>query len=215
MAIVNDKKKFIFFHLYKCGGTSLRTLLNKKFKENQEVLSGHCLPRDLKYHYYFRGKEYEDKFDEMFKFTIIRNPFDFLLSTYHYARAYTHHFWHNDVINMEFNDFPKFYVDKINTSKQIDETSYGSNKITTPYEFIRDYDGKVIVDFVAKLENIEKDMDFILKKLRIKSIDFPLVNVNINNDKPYQLVYDKPTRDFVEKHFAKDFEYFEYQWIDL
>lgn len=55
MAIVNDDKKFIFFHLYKCGGTSLRTLLKDNIYGSQEVLTGHSLPRDVKYHYDFRG----------------------------------------------------------------------------------------------------------------------------------------------------------------
>ena len=110
MAIVNDDKKFIFFHLYKCGGTSLRTLLKENLEGSQEVLTGHALPRDVKYYYDFRGKKYQDIYNEMFKFTVVRNPFDFLLSTYHYAKAYKNHFWHTTVNKMDFNDFPMFYI---------------------------------------------------------------------------------------------------------
>ena len=192
----------------------MRTLLNEKFNNNHELLGVHCMPRDVKYHYDYRGKKHQKRFNDKFKFTIIRNPFDFLLSTYYYAKSNVAHFWHNDVVNMEFKHFPKYYLSKINKSTQVDET-YGSNVITTPYQFIRDYDGKIIVDYVAKLENLKSDMDYIFKKLKIKSITLPKENINKNNNQPYQLVYDKPTRDFVEKHFAKDFEYFNYKWEDL
>lgn len=212
MAIVNDDKKFIFFHLYKCGGTSLRTLLNENIKGSQEIISGHALPRDVKYYYYYRGAKYQKIFDKMFKFTIVRNPFDFLLSTYHYAIADTTHYWHNIVINMDFNDFPMFYMKQMEKDNAPELKYVGKNKITTPYEFIRDYDGKVIVDFVGKLENINHDMNLLLNKIGMPAIEMPKENVNANNNKPYQEVYNQKSRAFVEQHFAKDLEYFGYQF---
>lgn len=210
MALVNDKHKFIFFHLYKCGGTSLRTFLNENLVENQEVLSGHCNVRDVKYDYDYRGKKYEDIFNEMFKFTVVRNPFAFLLSIYHYAKTYKDHMWHDKVIGMKFNDFPKFYMEEVNKSRE--NYVFGSNVVTTLYDFISDKDGNVIVDFVAKLENIENDFKLICDKIGVEHAKYPLENVNINNNKPYQKVYTKKTRAYVEKHFAKDLEYFGYEF---
>ena len=215
MALINNKNKerngkenFIFFHLYKCGGMSLRKLLADNPKGSFELLGGHCLPKDLEKHYAARGKQKE--FDEMFKFTIVRNPFDFLLSTYHYAKTFSNHFWHKDVIKMDFKDFPKFYLKYI----AIHATSrpHGSNKVIKPYDYIHNDDGKIIVDFVGKLENYHKDIKYIGDKIGADTSSIPKVNVNKNNDKAYQDVYDKDTREFVEKHFAKDLEYFEYEF---
>ena len=62
MAVVSDKHKFIFFHLYKCGGTSVRELL-KNIDGTQDLIGGHTLPRDVKYHYEMRGKKYIDIFE--------------------------------------------------------------------------------------------------------------------------------------------------------
>lgn len=80
MALINDREKYIFFHLYKCGGNSMRELLC-----GNEVQSGHSLPIDFE-------KLDKQKFDSYFKFTIIRNPYDFVLSTYFYGKTFTNHF---------------------------------------------------------------------------------------------------------------------------
>jgi len=216
MAIVNDDKKFIFFHLYKCGGMSLRKLLQENITGSIEVLGGHCLPVEMKYYYDFRGKEYEDKFNEMFKFTVVRNPFDFLLSTYHYALAYQNHFMHKAVKKMKYKYFPAYYLKIAEQHKDITIKKFGTNKVVSSlYDWIIDKDGNNIMNFIGKLENIDTDINIILEKIGEPLIEMPKVNININNNKHYQEVYDKKTRAFVEKHFAKDFEFFEYKWEDL
>ena len=83
------------------------------------------------------------------------------------------------------------------------------------YDWIIDKDGNNIMNFIGKLENIDTDINIILEKIGEPLIEMPKVNININNNKHYQEVYDKKTRAFVEKHFAKDFEFFEYKWEDL
>lgn len=148
----------------------------------------------------------------MFKFTVVRNPFDFLLSTYHYAKAYKNHFWHTTVNKMDFNDFPMFYMKAVKKDNHEKYKYDGRNKVTTPYQFIRDYDGKVIVDFVGKLENINHDINVILGKIGMPAIEMPKENININNNKPYQEVYNQKSRAFVEQNFAKDLEYFGYKF---
>jgi len=209
MAVVNDKYNFIFFHLYKCGGTSVRKLLDN-YEGTKSIIGGHTLPEDVKTHYYVRGKKYQDKFDSMFKFTVVRNPFDFLLSVYHYAKLYETHFWHKEVEFMDFQDFPIFYLNKIEESKRT--RTHGRNEIVTLYQFITDKNNKVIVDYIAKLENIDNDMNIILNKIGVPNIIMPKTNVNPANAKSYQEVYTDKTRDFVEKHFRKDLEYFEYEF---
>ena len=209
MALVNNKYNFIFFHLYKCGGNSLRKVFDEA-KGGEELLGVHCLPRDLKHHYDVRGQAHQDKFNNMFKFTIVRNPFDFLLSTYHYVRKFKNHYMHKDCINMEFKNFPAYYLKVLDEHKT--SRPHGSNKVTFLYDWILDENGNVFMDFVGKLENINEDSKIILNKIGLPYTDIPTVNVNKMNDKPYREVYDLATRNFVEKNFAKDLEYFEYEF---
>lgn len=208
MALVNNNHNFIFFHMYKCGGNSLRKIFTEQAKGGQELLGVHCHAIDLKKHYMARQKE--DKFNDMFKFTIVRNPFALILSTYHYVRKFKNHYMHEDAIKMEFKDFPAYYLKVLEDHKT--SRPHGANRVSTLYDWITDDDGNVIIDFIGKLENINEDTKYILDKLGLENEAVPFVNVNKMNDKPYRDVYDKETRIFVEKHFAKDLEYFNYEW---
>lgn len=211
MALVNNNYKFIFFHLFKCGGNSLRKVFTEHAKGGQELLGVHCQPRDLKNHFDCRGQAAMDRFEEYFKFTIIRNPFDFLLSTYHYVRKFPSHYMHDDCIKMEFKDFPKYYRKLM--KEHIKSRPHGANRLTYLYDWILDEKGEPFMDFVGKLENINNDTKIILEKIGLPpNVEVPIINVNKMNNKPYREVYDAKTRAYVEKHFAKDLEYFEYEF---
>lgn len=208
MALLNNNKKFVFFHLYKCGGMSVRTLLRNSIEGNTEILKSHCIPRDLQHHYSIRGKK--SQFNDLFKFTFVRNPFSFLLSLYYHARANKRHFWHKQALAMPFKDFPNFYISKINYTNEL--IANGEDKIITPYEFVRNNNDEVIIDFIGKFESIDRDMNVVLKKINHKPLKLPSVNVNKLNNKPYRKVYTKDSRKFVEKYFAKDLDFFKYEF---
>ena len=89
MALVNTQHKFIFFHLFKCAGTSMREILNTNSYHCYEYQGVHNMPRDAKENMYADGKK--DIFDNYYKFTIVRNPFDWLVSTYFYLQSYKNH----------------------------------------------------------------------------------------------------------------------------
>lgn len=208
MALIHNNKRFIFFHLYKCGGNSLRKIFNEHAKGTIELMGVHSNASDMQKHYVARGKG--DVFNDMFKFTFVRNPFDFLLSTYFYARKSKGHFWHQQAMSMPFKDFPALYIKEMEFHKK--RNLHGSNRVTSLYDWIINEEGEVIIDFIGKLENLEEDTKTILKRVNVVNVPVPKVNVNKLNNKPYQEVIDGKTRAFIEKHFAKDFEYFNYEW---
>lgn len=234
MALFDDKEKYLFAHLYKCGGNSLRLVLDKysleklgydyssmskeeivraKYPLNPKATFGeqhgvHAHARDVQEHYIKNGKE--EIFDQMFKFTIVRNPFDFLLSTYYYARKFRNHYMHKTCISIPFVDFPAYYLRVMKDHKKT--RPYGSNKVTSLYDWILDKNGENIFDFIGKLENIDQDSKIIMDKIGIEHVPIPVVNVNKMNSKPYREVYNNKSRAYVEKYFAKDLEYFEYEF---
>jgi hypothetical protein len=227
MALYDDKEKYIFFHLYKCGGKSLRTILDahslkvrgcktdfeKEKAKKEDITFGeihgvHCQPFDVKHHY-DKNKSLE-LFNEMYKFTIVRNPFAFLLSTFFYARKHKSHFMHPVAISIPFKDFPAYYQKTL--VQHATSRPYGANRVTSLYNWVMDKDGNNIMDFVGKLENINEDSKIIMDKLGIPHVPVPVVDKNQLNNKPYREVYDNTTRRFVEDKFARDFEYFGYEF---
>ena len=96
---------FIFFHLYKCGGNSVRKVL----PPGTELHGVHVAPAEILHHYKVHSNE--EKFNKMFKFTFVRNPFNFLLSTFYYATIFKNHFMNKDIKGMNMDKFVPYYME--------------------------------------------------------------------------------------------------------
>ena len=214
MALLNNHNKFIFFHLYKCGGTSLRDILKPHLSEiiypNRfvELGNAHSLPRDIRDIYKNLNKI--ELFNSYFKFTFVRNPFDWLLSIYYYILKNVNHNEHFKVKVMSLSDFINYYINdmiKSNESKDL-----GHNKVTTLYDYVTDENGNILLDFIGKFESMENDMKFICQTLGIQYKNIPLLNVNSAKEKDYKKYYDDNSKKLIEKYFEKDLDYFNYKF---
>ncbi len=214
MALVNHKKKFIFFHLYKCGGKSLRKVLNEEINGSEELQGVHSLPRDMRFH--FEKNLSLKKYDSYYKFTIIRNPFDFLVSTYFYAKKHKNHFMHIEIErrNMTMEEFIPYYMNlRIQHFKVAPiGRPFGSNKVVTLMDWITDTNGDEIVDFIGKLEDIDKDQKIIFEKLGLPSQVIPVLDKSQIRENDYRQYYTDKSREMVEKYFAKDLKRFNYEF---
>ena len=112
---------------------------------------------------------------------------------------------------MNLAEFIDYYVNYMMVHQGL-STELGKNKCVTPYEYISDNLGNVIVDFVGKYENLNEDYKKICQKLNIQYVEPPVYNVNIQKEKDYKKYYDKKAIDMVEKYFQKDLEYFNYKF---
>lgn len=207
MALINDDKKFIFFHLYKCGGMSIRKYISDNTESTYEIQSGHSLPIDMKRQFEHDG--YPNKFDEYFKFSFVRNPFDWMVSVLFYAKRYSNHFMHNDVQNMDMERFIPYYMDFRNKNLQQQIEMFGSNRVVT----IKDYlfhNEKIMVDYLGKVENIEKDLKKICKTIGIESDEIPLENTNPKRSKDYRQYYNETSKKMIEDNFGWELDIFKY-----
>lgn len=216
MALLNNNSNYIFYHLYKCAGNSLRDMINpiphlahiyKPKYQCVELGNAHSLPRDIQKIYYDKGQK--DIYDNYFKFTIVRNPFDWLVSTYYYIIKNTLHNENTKVSGMTFSQFLTYYVDVMmkNQGKEL-----GHNKVCTLYDYVSDEKGNVIVDYIGKYETLNDDMKFICSKIGVPYTQVPLINVNNKRQRGYKQYYDAESIKFVEENFAKDLEYFNYKF---
>ena len=76
-------------------------------------------------------------------------------------------------------------------------------------EFICNDYGKIIVDFVGKYENIDKDLSK-LSKLINKDIFLPHLNKGKAKQK-YEKIYTNEMKDIVYEMYRRDFEIFNYK----
>jgi len=210
MSLISDNKKFIFFHLYKCGGTSFRKVITDLKIPTNEWEGVHGLPLDVKTNY--KALKQIDKFNDYYKFTFIRNPFDFLVSTYFYGKSYPNHFMHNAIIekNMTMEEFVPYYMNIRLQHKNPSIRPIGSNKVVTFQDWLIDEEGNDIMDYVGKLETMDDDIKLIFAKLNIPISKAPTVNVNPNRDKNYRKYYTDKSRAMVEGAFHWSLNKFNY-----
>ena len=186
-------KDFVFVHIQKTAGKSIRQALGLKKGANhnsaQQWLNEYTV----------------DEWNNAFKFTFVRNPWDRLLSSYMYrtqggngskgdherARLYPDNF-------TEFCENIEAFIALPNESM-----------FEPQYRRISDEKDNILVNFVGKTENIEADFGHVCNELGIKG-DVKLAHINKSIHDNYRRYYDKHTQFIIGKVYEEDIEKFNY-----
>jgi len=202
MTIISIENKFAFVHIYKCCGMTITHLLKNSNNKSHQIQCGHSDIRDLQTYFI----ENNLKFDEYFKFSAVRNPYDWIVSLYFYCKTDKKHMWY-ELVNK--NSFDKFV--EIHTNEHLNlPRIIGANRVQSQYEILMDYTGKINVDYILHKESLEKDILLLRDK---KIIRKPLIVKNSlenKRNKDYMSYYTENTKKLIQKTFEKDFEAFGY-----
>ena len=193
--LISDKHQFMFFHLYKTGGTSVTSMI-KRFCN-----------RSLEKHLNWVRFSKVDRLnlrENYFTFGFVRNPWDWQVSLYFYMLRDKGHFQHKMIKQMkDFDEYIRWRVEK---------------EVRFQYCFFSEdgtIDTPIKVDFIGKLENFNQDMEIIKSKIKEKSnfeISYNVQHLNKTNHKNYREYYTEETKELVRKAFSKDIEYFNYEF---
>jgi len=188
-----DHKKCIFFHIPKVGGTSVCL-----------ALFGYQVG-----HLYFNQLYNSNPKKAMtyFKFTLVRNPWDRLVSAYHFLLSggmnSSDESWaKNNLAEYDgFEDFVKKWINNKNIYTYI--------HFVPQYEFISDINGVVKADFIGKIENIDNDIKKISSTL---NTEIKLNKLNGSKQRPYTEYYNDETKKIVFEVYEKDITLFGYEF---
>lgn len=139
----------------------------------------------------FRGLLSKKTFKEAFKFAFVRNPWDRYVSAFRAGRA-----------GIGTNDLP-FEVRDYAVEPQ------SAIHFEPQYKFICDDDGRVLVDFVGRYEQLEEDW---AKVCEIGGCPCSLSHERNTERRPYQEYYSAEQREELRKLYAKDIELFGYEF---
>jgi hypothetical protein len=207
--MISHKHKFIFIHIPKCGGTSIERALLR-----EHGLAG-SLTKDQKkefgLYYAHNGihvqhqkiDEYDDIYEKKyFTFAFVRNPWEKLLSEYFYILE-------NKSNSDFYSKFPSFKHFVLHDG--IEERFYRNYAHDIPQiDFILNIKKNKLTNFVGRLESLQQDFDFVCDRIGIPRQQLP--HKNKSKHKHYTEYYDEETKSIVAEKYAKDIEYFGYEF---
>ena len=203
--MISHKYKCIFIHIPRTAGTSIEKWIVKKDWWRVEPKTKHLLASQAK-------KIYAEYWDEYFKFSFVRNPWDRVISMSKYGSTYGVYLNHNLKQVDLTNYIKKFgYPLTIEHDYRFYEKSYLKNDSQTSncvYGNILDED----LDFVGKFENLKQDSLFLKSKLNIENEFNIHSEVNKNRPSCYSDYYDNDSRNAIEDLYRRDIENFNYQF---
>lgn len=190
--------KCIYVHIPKCGGISISNTLFGN-------LGGGHLP--LKH---FQLLFTTDQFESYFKFAIVRNPWDRLVSAYLFLKKgginEKDRVWAEQNLGeyKTFEEFVKNWMVQKHALKQL--------HFKPQVEYIYDNRNNLLTDFLGRFENFENSYKEILFRLGLPYT--PVKNENINKTRrDYTKYYSAETAEIVEKVYKKDIELLGYKFL--
>ena len=164
--LVSDSKKFIFIHIQKTGGTSLRNVLKGTIPDLEEGRGG-------KYHVPLSDilKSYPRlRCDDYYTVAFIRNPWDRLVSWYSdisrntkilpYGTSCPYNMLRQSVVRRarSFEDFILFCHDILGRAGRL---PFSLNQI----DYLMDMSGNFAADFIGRFENYQESAAALFRTL--------------------------------------------------
>jgi len=153
------------------------------------------------------------EFDQMYKFSFVRNPWERIVSEYRYRNYFRH------------RSFRDFLLHRLPAPDWDDKYRH----IMPQYGMLHDQKGRLLVDFVGRFESLQTDFDQVCRQLELQDSQLPHRNpsdkksrnlkrrlrnwlyLNGENSKDnYLQFYDEETISIVGNLYQKDIEAFGY-----
>ncbi len=213
--LLSVKYNFLFVHIAKTGGTSVRAALAPlRWRDPMYIpqfiasrlshATGHRIASKLPRHArIIAAKEMlpQELFESLFKFAFVRNPWDLQVSSWHHLRR------ERPQLIEHIPDFGSFIRWKLDP-----ERSYQyhiDTSIERQTDYLKDLDGTILVDFIGKYENLQEDYEEACRRIGIKPPVLPHKR-QAKDRKDYRSYYSDDLAELVAKYFKADIETFAY-----
>lgn len=203
--MISHRKRFIFVHIPKTGGSSVAHALRRhgillQYPQNWDsIYFKHAHASDLK-------RMMGDEFERYFRFTVVRNPWDWAVSSYAFNRGMHLPFLrHTDL--QETGWIPEFSRDwafKPWLRWWLDTVAPRQSTMIT------DAAGALLVHQVIRFEELSRLFPRLCLRLRVWPRRLPHVNQTAGRDGGYQAYYDEESRGWIAESFAEDIRRFGY-----
>ena len=209
--LISYSKNFLFVHIAKTGGTSVRAALRghrwggwytlplaMASMASQMTRPRHKLglkfPRHAKAVAALEMLPTE-VYQGFFKFTIVRNPWDLQVSSYHHIQR------EKPEVLRGVKSFEDFLRLKFDPEREYDFMLDISAELQ--HEYLVDLQGNVIVDFIGRYENLQNDFGAICQRIGIAAPALPHLR-QAGDRRDYRTYYSDELVELVGNHYRKD-----------
>ena len=208
MVLISHKYKFIYIKNKKVASTSVEAFFQKfclpeeeqknyvptnetVYRETPAGIIGARHKADHKFYNHISAKEVKKligakKFNSYYKFSVVRNPFDSVVSYY---------FWQEQNDKMPFSKYCK--KDRLKNLKRIS------------------IDGNPVMDYIIRFENLEQGIKHVCEKVGIPfdpSLIAHFKSGYRQDGNDYHKMYTENDVKSVQKAFKKEINYFNYKF---
>jgi hypothetical protein len=211
--IINHKYKFIFIHVPKCAGTSIKRALYPYGDKYDQFFGGHpdAPEGNDEVHKHSTALEVKrfattERWEKYFTFSFVRNPFSRIVSLYN---------WWNEVEGIFDPEAKKAICDM-----SFKEFVFSEHSERSQLEFLTSKEHKetfvpnknrIELDFIGKQETINKDFSYLCGLLKLPNLSLKKLNTtrNLGTQKSMDY-YDEESEKHVRRKFNEDFDFFNY-----
>ncbi len=189
-------RKFYFVHIPKNAGNTIRPFCKKN---GIKVITHNIRRRNKRLLTDYRAKK------KLHAFCISRNPYDRVVSAYHYLRYKSRHkkdLTDNERFLLPFSGFLDFVKNGLH------EAAENQLHFFPQVFWIYNQHGEPEVETTLRMENLEKDFNAFCEKMEMNPIR--LRKTNTSTRQSWKKYYDEETKRIVADIYHLDFEFFNY-----
>ena len=217
--LLSIKHNFLFVHIAKTGGTSVRSALQPlRWRDpwyyaqfvcsRLSHLSGHRIGSKFPRHSRIIAAQEmlpEEFFRGLFKFSIVRNPWDLQVSSYHHIRR------ERPSLIEHIKDFDQFVRWKLDPERPYQY--HLDTSIQSQMDYLVDLHGRLLVDFIGRYESLEQDFGQICHNIGLSGIKLPHKR-QAKERKDFRSYYSDSLAELVGDYFRRDIEGLGYRFED-
>lgn len=202
--MISIQKQFLFVHVPKTGGNSIQNVL-KSYSEDEIVING--VHQDGIERFGVRNARYEvskhsplsqyqsvmepDIFNALFKFAVIRNPWDMLVSFYFSPHGGVQEWNRDGFLNMvKSTPTMRYFIAGLHSRSQ------------------HRLDGDI--DFLMRFERLDQDFKLVCEKIGIPHVQLP--HRNKSERAHYSNYYDEELKEVVRNKFREEIAFGDYRF---
>ena len=198
---ISHENRCIFVHVPKAGGTSVErtAIFDDQREATDEYVGGHCTALEYR-------AAYPDQFETYFKFGFVRDPFHRLASAF----AYLSSGGTNSGDRAAYKQYVAPFAGDFQTfcAKSLLACSRTVVHFRPQVDFLCDQHGRVLVDFVGHVEQMDDDFAEVTRRLRVQC-RLQHRNRSPAMARPARIEMEQ-VRDIVQSVYERDFDTFSY-----